>query len=468
MSANHDIAILGSGSTAFAAALRAQASGAKVVMIEKSVLGGTCINWGCIPSKTLIHTALFYQEARLGARIGLGLSTNDIDQDLLMAHKENVVKYLRTSKYLDVLHNVPGLRLVKGTGRFVGPERLETEDEIIECGKILVATGGFPRIPDLPGLHEVGYLTSRQALLMKEFPKSLVIVGGGVIALELGQMYNRFGTRVTVLEHGPRLLHNVEIEPVLALQRALTDEGMDIRLNVTIKELVKAGNQVMVKAETGGCREEFVAERLLLAVGTAPASSGIGLEKAGVEVDDRGFIKVDSQMRTSAPGIWAAGDVIGGMMIATAGAKEGIVAVDNMLNPGCGCVMDYLSTPMAIFTDPEVGLVGHTEESAGKAGFDIVTNTLPVSAIPKAHVTGHTSGAIKIIAEKNGGRLLGVHLSCHRGAELINEAALAIRFKLTVDDLVNSLHVYPSMGEGLRLCAQGFKRDVSKLSCCAE
>jgi mercuric reductase len=177
---------------------------------------------------------------------------------------------------------------------------------------------------------------------------------------------------------------------------------------------------------------------------------------------------VDEQMRTTAPGIWAAGDVTGGMMIATVGAKEGIVAVDNMLNPGCECSIDYLATPMAIFTDPEVGLVGHTEESARKAGFEIIVNTLPAAAIPKAHVTGNTTGAIKIIAEKQSGRLLGVHLSCYRGSELINEAAMAVRFRLTVEDLVNTLHVYPSMGEGLRLCAQGFKRDVSKLSCCAE
>ncbi len=468
MVSGHDLVILGSGSTAFAAALRAQALGAKVVMIEKSVLGGTCINWGCIPSKTLIHSALFYHEARLGVRIGLGLAEKGIDYGRLMAHKDEVVKYLRTSKYLDVLQNVPGLRLVKGTGRFTGPSTIQAGDETVHCDKILIATGGFPRVPDLPGLREVDYLTSREALLMKVFPKSLVIVGGGVIALELGQMYSRFGVRVTILEHGPRLLHAVEIEPVLALQQALTDEGMDIRLNVNVTEVAKVDNGVMVKAEGDDGRHEFVAERLLVAVGTAPATSGIGLENVGVEVDGKGFIMVDEQMRTTVPGVWAAGDVTGGKMIATAGAKEGIVAVDNILNPGCGCKMDVLSIPMAIFTDPEVGFVGHTEESARKAGYEIITNTLPVSAIPKAHVTGHTAGAIKILAEKGTRRLLGIHLSCHRGAELINEAAMALRFGLTVDDLVNTLHVYPSMGEGLRLCAQGFTRDVAKLSCCAE
>jgi mercuric reductase len=464
----HDIVILGSGSTAFAAALRAQALGAKVVMIEKSVLGGTCINWGCIPSKTLIHSALFRHDARIGSGIGLGLEEKGIDYDRLMAHKNDVVKYLRTTKYLDVLSNVPGLRLVKGTGRFIAPGTVEAGDETLSCDKILIATGGFPRVPNIPGLQGINYLTSREALLLKEFPASIVIIGGGVIALELGQMLTRLGVKVTVLEHGPRLLHAVEKEPVLALQQTLMEEGMDIRLNVVISGVSGTDSGVKVTAEIDDRQEEFAAERLLVAVGTAPASSGIGLENVGVEVNSGGFVKVDEQMRTTAPGIWAAGDVTGGMMIATAGAREGIVAADNMFSPGCECRMDHLSTPMTIFTDPEVGLIGHTEASAIKAGLEIICNNLPVSAIPKSHVTGHTAGAIKMIADKNTRRLLGVHLSCHRGAELINEAALAIRFRLTVEDLASTLHVYPSIGEGLRLCAQGFTRDVTKLSCCAE
>jgi len=468
MTGKHDIIILGSGSTAFAAALRAQALGAKVVMIEKSQMGGTCINWGCIPSKTLIHAALFRREALLGAKIGLGLAEREIDFDKLVAHKNDVVHHLRTSKYLDVLNEVPGLRLVRGTGTFIAPGAVRVGEEILRSDRILIATGGFPRVPDVPGLRDVRYLTSREALLMKTLPKSMIIIGGGVIALELGQMFSRLGTKVTILEHGPQILHNVEKEPVLALHRALIDEGMVIRLNARIGGVTGADGGVSVSVEFDGFHQELKAEKLLVAVGTAPASSGIGLENTGVEVDAKGFIKVDEMMRTTAPGIWAAGDVIGGMMIATAGAREGIVAVDNMLNPGCECRMDHLSTPMTIFTDPEVGFVGHTEASAIKAGYDIICNTMPVSAIPKAHVTGHTAGAIKMIADSLTRRLLGVHLSCHRGAEIINEAALAIRFRLTVEDLASSLHVYPSMGEGLRLCAQGFTRDVTRLSCCAE
>jgi mercuric reductase len=385
MASNHDIVILGSGSTAFAAALRAQSIGAKVVMIEKSVLGGTCINWGCIPSKTLIHCALFRREARLGARVGLGMEEQEIDFGRLMAHKNEVVDFLRTTKYMDVLQSVPDLKVVKGTGQFIAPGSIEARDEILRCDRILIATGGFPRVPNLPGLREIEFLTSRQALLLKTFPESLVIVGGGVIALELGQMFTRLGTRVTVLEHGPRLLHAVDEEPVLALQKALIEEGMDIRLNTRVVGIARACNRVAVTAEFAGCREELTAERLLVAVGTAPASSGIGLEKVGVEVDAGGFVKVDELMRTTAPGVWAAGDVTGGIMIATAGAREGIVAADNMVNPGCECKLDHLSTPMTIFTDPEVGFVGHSEESARKKGYDVITNTLPVCGRHKNH-----------------------------------------------------------------------------------
>ncbi len=468
MANDHDIVILGSGSTAFAAALRAQALGASVLMIEKGMLGGTCINWGCIPSKTLIHSAQFYQEARLGARIGLGLAQGTIDFARLMAHKDGVVRDLRQSKYLDVLRNVPGLTLLQGTARFIAPHQLAVGERSISCEKILIATGGVPRIIKFPGLQEVDYLTSQSTLQLKTFPASLLIVGGGVIALELGQMFQRLGTQVTIIEHGTRVLPGVEEEPALAVQQLLRDEGVEIVLGAAICGMTKRGGLTVVEAEVAGGRREFSAARLLLAVGTAPASTGIGLELAGVAMDEHGFIRVDERMRTSVPGIWAAGDVIGGKMIATVGAREGIVAVDDILNPGCGCQMDYLSVPMAIFTDPEVAMVGYSEAAARAAGFKVVTNTVPVSAIPKGQVTGSTGGVIKMVADAATGRLLGVHLAAKNGAELINEAALAVRFKLTIEDLVNTLHVYPSMGEGLRLCAQGFSRDISKLSCCAE
>jgi mercuric reductase len=224
----------------------------------------------------------------------------------------------------------------------------------------------------------------------------------------------------------------------------------------------------MIQADADGTQQTYTCEALLLAVGTVPATTGIGLDTTGVTLNDKGFIKTDSHMRSSVAGIWAAGDVVGKMMVATVGAKEGIVAVDDMFNQGCDCVMDYLAAPMAIFTDPEVAMVGYSEESARQAGFDCVVNCMPVSAIPKAHVTGMTDGVIKMVAARDSGRLLGVHLVCHRGADMINEAALALHLRATVTDLASTMHVYPSIGEGLKLCAQGFDRDISLLSCCAE
>jgi mercuric reductase len=403
-------------------------------------------------------------------KLGLGLENNreGVDFESLFAHREEVVRKLRQERYLDVLKNMSGLELVKETARFIDPQTIETNDKLYRCDRFLVAVGGEPRIPAIPGIEGCNYLTSRSALLMKQLPKSLVIVGGGVIAVELGQMYHRLGCRVTILEHGPRLLPAVDRDAAEALRGVLVSEGIKVVADVAICSADRAGDLNVVFADVCGRRHEYTAERLLMAVGTCPATDGIALEKAGVATDPKGFIVTDSRMRTSRAGIWAAGDVTGRMLIATVGARQAIVAVDDMFNKGCGCTMDYLSAPMAIFTDPEVGMVGHTEESARQAGFDVAINTMPVSAIPKAHITGHTAGVIKMIADRLTGRLLGVHLTCHRGAEMINEAALALQLKATVTDMATTMHVYPSIGEGLKLCAQGFDRDISRLSCCAE
>lgn len=470
MNNSPDLIILGSGSTAFAAALRATSYGAKVTMFEKSVLGGTCINWGCIPSKTLIHAALFRHEAGLGEGLGVlpGGSPGGVDFIALTAHREQVVQKLRQERYLDVLRDVSGLELIKGAARFVDSRTVETIEQSYRCEKILIAVGGNPRIPPIPGIEGSGYLTSRSALLMKKLPSSLIIIGGGVIAVEMGQMFHRLGCNVTILEHGPRLLPAIEAEPAGSLQQALIDEGLVIVPNAACCSVEGRAGSCTVTAEVSGIRRTFIAERLLMAVGTEPATHDIGLVKAGVAVDSRGFVSTDRFMRTNVPGIWAAGDVTGRMMVATVGAREAVVAVDDMFDQGCGCSMDYLAAPMAIFTDPEIGTVGHTEESARLAGFDVIVNVMPVSAIPKAHVTGNRQGVIKMVADRISGRILGVHLACHRGAELINEASLALKFRATVEDLASTMHVYPSMSEGLKLCAQGFDSDISRLSCCAE
>ncbi len=470
MKTAHDLIILGSGSTAFAAALRATSYGAQVLMFEKSMLGGTCINWGCIPSKTLIHAALFKHEAFLGSQLGVDNASDEqaVNATRLSKHREEVVATLRQERYLDVLNNMPGLTLVKGTARFIDSHTVECDGQRYSAKRFLIAVGGKPRILDLPGIDTCPYLTSQSALLLKTVPASMVIIGGGVIAVELGQMYQRLGCQVTMLVHGPRLLPAIEQELTQSLQEVLEQEGITIVTDISFKALERRDGMTVVCTEVQGQQRSFSAEQLLLAVGTVPATTDIGLEAAGVAVDAKGFVITDLQMRSSVHGIWAAGDAVGKMMLATVGAKEGIIAADDMFNPGCRCAMDYLAAPMAIFTDPEIAMVGYSEESAGAAGFDCVVNCMPVSAIPKAHVTGMTSGVIKMIADRATGRILGVHLLCQRGADLINEAALALHMHATVADLASTMHVYPSIGEGLKLCAQGFDRDISLLSCCAE
>lgn len=470
MNNRYDLIILGSGSTAFAAALRATHHGARVLMFEKSVLGGTCINWGCVPSKTLIHAALFKHEALLGSRVGVTGDNEEhpIDTERLFRHREEVVAGLRQERYLDVLGTMKGLELVKGTARFCDSRTVECDGMRYRSERLLVAVGGNPRIPELPGLSNCSYVTSRSALLMGDLPASLVIIGGGVIAVELGQMYHRLGCRVTILEHGPRLLPAVELELSAAVEKILIHEGITVVTDVEFCSVNRLGKLNVVYADVEERRHKFTCEKLLLAVGTVPATSGIGLETTGVTLDGKGFIVTDSHMRSSTSGIWAAGDVVGKMLIATVGAREAVIAVDDMFAEGCGCTMDYLAAPMAIFTDPEVAMVGHTEASARQAGFDCIVNCMPVSAIPKAHITGMTEGVIKMVADKGSGRILGVHLVCHRGADMINEAALALQMKATVTDLATTMHVYPSIGEGLKLCAQGFSQDISLLSCCAE
>ncbi|HJV67445.1 MAG TPA: mercury(II) reductase [Geomonas sp.] len=462
-----EIVILGSGSTAFAAALRAQAKGAQPIMIEKSVLGGTCINWGCIPSKTLIHSALLRHGAERGERLGLGTRLGDVNFAPLDAHKTAVVEELRHTKYLNVLKNVPGLTLIRGNAVFLSPDTLQVGERVIKGNRFLIATGGFPRVPAIPGLERVPYLTSKSALQLKQLPSQLTIIGGGVIALELGQMFLRLGVKVTVLEHSGRLLPAVEAEAAMALQEALIAEGMQVVTGVAVCSVAPDGDDIVIDTLYRGEQRRFRTRQLLVAVGTAPASKGIGLEAAGVEVDQRGFIKIDAELRTTAPGIWAAGDVTGGNQIATKGAREGIAAVDNMLE-GCRCSVDYLSIPMAIFTDPEIGTVGYSEEAARQAGFDVISHSIDASTIPKAHVTGDLRGAIKIVADNATGRILGVHLCLHRGADVINEAAICVKMGMTVGQLAETQHVYPSIGEGLRLCAQAFRRDLDRLSCCAE
>jgi len=449
-----DILILGSGTTAFAAARLGASQGQRVLMIEQSHLGGTCVNWGCIPSKTLIDKAEMYHAARRGMNWGLNLTAGRPDCPTLMALKRKAVETVRENHYQHELENAPNLEVLRGHASFLSPHEVQVGSDIIRCHKILIATGGTPRVILIPGLEEIDYLTSYSALHLPCFPESLLILGGGVIALEMGQMFSRFGTRVTILERGPLLLSEFDPRLTCQFQQILEDEGIQFLFNAAIEKVEQRGKEICLRARIGTEIHELCAERLMLAVGTAPASTGIGLEKAGVQRLSTGFIQVDRQLRTTAPGIWAAGDITGAPMIAPAGAREAITAMENMLDPTAAATIDHRLTPMAVFVDPEFATVGMSRLTAEANGIEAVENYIDLERVPKAHVMGERIGGFLLCAEKGTGKVLGVQMLAPRAADIIHEATLAIRFSLSVVDLATTVHVYPSISDGLRLAAQ--------------
>ncbi|WP_027716311.1 mercury(II) reductase [Desulfuromonas sp. TF] len=453
MTVPYDIVILGSGSTAFAASMKAAERGARVLMVEQSRLGGTCVNWGCIPSKTLIHKAQCRFEAMRGEPYGLNMTAEPPDCGRLMAAKKEAVETLRREHYQKVLDGNPLIDVLRGHGRFRSSRELQVGAEILIADRFLIACGGIPRVLNIPGLTEVDYLTSYSALHLPCFPESLVIIGGGVIALEMGQMFRRFGTEVTILEHGPRLLKDFDPRLTDIFQQILEDEGIELVLNANTQRVFKESGKSCLVVDVEGSERIFCAERVMLAVGTAPATEGIGLDAAGVRVDDCGFIVTDEEMRTTAPGIWAAGDVTGPPLIAPAGAWEGEVAVENMLDPETHRKIDHRHTPMAVFVDPEFAVVGLSLERARREGREVLETFFDLEDVSKAHVMGERKGGILILAERGSGQVLGVQMLAPRAADVIHEAALAVRFGLTVHDLAQTIHIYPTISEGLRLAA---------------
>lgn len=454
MPIQHDIVILGSGTTAFAAARLGAARGARVLMIEQSHLGGTCVNWGCIPSKTLIDKAENYHAARRGKKWGLNLHAGIPDCSTLMRLKKEAVDTVRETHYQYELDHTPNIEVLKGHGRFISPDEIQVGSEIIRSDHFLIATGGNPRTVPIPGLDQINYLNSYSALHLPCFPESVLMLGGGVISLEMGQMFARFGTRVTILERGDRLLGEFDPRLTGTFQKILEEEGIRVLLEVETERVEQRTDAVHLFANCHGEALELTAERLMLAVGTQPASDGIGLHEAGVTLAPGGFIQVDDQLRTSQKGIWAAGDVTGPPLIAPAGAREAMVAVENMLNPSVAQTIDHRYTPMAVFVDPEFATIGLTADAARALGLKTVETYVDLDQVPKAHVMGGRKGGVLLCAEQGTGRILGVQMLTPRAADIIHEATLAVRFNLTVKDISTTVHVYPSISDGFRVAAQ--------------
>ncbi len=462
---DYDLAIVGSGGGAFAAAIRALGLGARVVMVERGTIGGTCVNVGCVPSKTLLKAAETYHRAGRHPFEGIETKAGAVDYGALVAQKDGLVSDLRQEKYADLVDEY-GWEFVEGEASFEDGETLRVGERTIRAGAYVVATGARPAVPEIPGLEEVGYLTSTTSMEQDRLPGSVLVIGAGYVGLEQGQLLSHLGSRVTVMQRGTRLLPEQEPEVSEAVREGLEREGIGVLTGVRVERAEKTESGKRLYLTVDGEERVLEGEEILVAAGRRPNVEDLGLDRAGVELDERGAVRVDGGLGTTNPKVWAVGDVTLGPQYVYVAAHEGAMAVDNALS-GEGKTLDFSALPGVMFTDPQVATVGLTEARARAAGRDVETSVLPLSAVPRALVNRDTLGVVKLVAEKGTGRLLGAHVAAENAGEVIYAATLAVRFGLTVSDLADGFAPYLTMSEGLKLAAQTFRRDVSKLSCCA-
>ncbi len=473
---DYDLMTIGGGSAAFAAAIKAAELGARVAIVEKGTIGGTCVNIGCVPSKTLIKAAELCYHAAYPQFEGLTACPPPSDWQRVVQQKDELVVALRQGKYVDVAAVYPTITILKGEAKLLGGRRVGVNGAgdplrgcvqwVMEPEKIVVATGSSPWAPPTPGLQDAGFLDSEQALSLDALPASLIIIGGGSIGLEFAQLFTRFGVQVMVLESGPHVARAEEPEIGQALVRCLEEEKVRICTDVTISRVERRDGEYLVHTETNGKPEICRAERLLVATGRRPNTGGFGLEAAGVTLGAKGEIVVNEHLQTTNPDIYAAGDCIGDPMYVYVAAYAGGLAAENALS-GAGRVYNLAALPHVTFTDPQIASVGLTEEKAKQQGLRVQAAVLPLHHVPRAVAARNTNGLIKLVVEEGTGRLLGAHVLAAEAGEVIQEATLAIRCGLTVQDLADTFHPYLTMVEGLKLAALTFKKDVSKLSCCA-
>ena len=464
--AEYDVVVVGGGSAAFAAAIKGAELGAKVALVEAGSIGGTCVNIGCVPSKTLIKAAELCYRSAYPKFEGLTACPPPSDWQRVVQQKDELVAALRQGKYVDVVSVYPNIALLRGGARLTGGRGVQVNGRAYAPGKVILATGSLPWAPPIPGLVEAGHLDSTQALSLPELPTSLLVIGAGAIGLELGQLFARFGVRVMIIEGGPHVAGAEEPEIGTALTDYLAGEKIRVCTNVKIARVERAGREYRVQAEIDGKPEACVAEQLLVATGRRPNTAELGLAEAGVRTGPRGEIVVNDHLQSANPDIYAAGDCIGDPMYVYVAAYAGGLAAENALT-GTGRVYDLSALPHVIFTDPQVASVGLTEAAARARGKRVKASVLHLENVPRALASRDTRGLFKLVAEEGTGKLLGVHVLADQAGEVIQAATLAVKFGLRVQDLVETFHPYLTMVEGLKLAALSFEKDVTKLSCCA-
>ena len=462
----YDLLVIGAGSAGFSAAITAADQGAQVALVGNSTIGGTCVNIGCVPSKTLIRAAETLHNARVAERFaGITAEATLANWRETVHQKDALVSQLRQAKYTDLLPAYNRVAYREGAARLVDGG-VEVNGARIAAGKIIIATGARPAVPAITGIESVPYLTSTSALDLEELPRSLLVIGGGYIGAELAQMFARAGVKVTLVCRS-RLLPEAEPEIGAALTGYFRDEGITIASGIAYREIRKTGDdRVSLTVTRDGQDVVIDVDQVLVSTGRAPNVEGLGLAEHGVALSQKGGIAVDDRMRTTRAAVYAAGDVIGRDQFVYMAAYGAKLAAKNALN-GDSLRYDNSAMPAIVFTDPQVASVGLTEAAARAAGHAVRVSTIGLDQVPRALAARDTRGLIKLVADSGNGRLLGAHILAPEGADSVQTAALAIRQGLTVDDLADMIFPYLTTVEGLKLAALAFAKDVAKLSCCA-
>jgi mercury(II) reductase len=461
----YDLAVVGAGSAGFSAAITAAELGAQVALIGHGTIGGTCVNTGCVPSKNLIRATEALHHASTASRFaGIGAGGSVEDWRAVVRHKDELVSTLRQAKYIDLLPSYNTVAYLEGRAQ-LADGGVAVNGSLVEAGKVIITTGASPSLPPIARIADVPHLTSTAALELERLPQSLLVIGGGYIGCELGQMFARAGVKVTIVDIVP-ILSASEPEISRALAGYLRDEGVVVRENINTKAIRKTDRGVALEISADGADEILEAEQVLVTTGRRPNTEGMGLRKAGVVLLPNGGIKVDDRMRTTKPGVYAAGDVTGRDQFVYMAAYGAKIAAENALN-GDSKRYNATAMPAIVFTDPQVATVGLTEAQARQQGLRARISVLPLEYVPRALAARDTRGLIKLIAEAESSRLLGAHILAPEGSDSIQTAALAIKCRLTVQQLADTIFPYLTTVEGLKLAAQTFAKDVAKLSCCA-
>ncbi len=444
--------VLGGGPGGYVCAIRLAQLGIRTVCVETEQVGGVCLNWGCIPSKALISNAHLYTKAKHGAGQGLNFSDVKLDVDAMQKWKDGIVHKL-TSGVRGLLKS-NGVMLVEGNGKLLSANQLEVKSpdgssRVLDATKAIVVATGSATI-QVPGFEFDGkqVIGAREAVSLNRIPERLVVIGGGVIGLELGMVYQAFGSQLTIVELTNGLLPGIDLDAVRVVERKISSRGGRVLKGARAEGFTRGPNETLsVKVIASGNVEQLECDTLLVAVGMRPRSRGIGLEELGVTIDDRGFVRTDEKCRTNVSGVYAIGDVSGGPMLAHKASKEGEVCAEVIA--GKAAAKDWVTIPGIVFTDPEIATAGLTEEQAKQQGFEVKIGKFPFSILGRAMSLGETDGFCKIVSDKPTQRVLGVHICGPNASDLISEAALALEMGATAEDLALTIHPHPTLGEAM-------------------